>query len=157
MKRDRTDGGSPLRTAAADRAAARSRSGGVWSLGHLPVCWLALGVFAVLAVAFGAVVSGAHAASGAAIGALIVGLFFTVSTVVIAKVGERHPQAVLVAALGSYVVKIVALGAVLVVMPRDGAVDTRFMAAAVGLGAFVWLGAHMRYVWTTKLYYVDPK
>jgi len=27
---------------------------------------------------------------------------------------------------------------------------------AIGLGVFLWLGAHMRYVWTLKLYYVDP-
>ena len=29
-------------------------------------------------------------------------------------------------------------------------------AGAIGLGLFLWLGAHMRYVWTLKIYYVDP-
>ena len=29
-------------------------------------------------------------------------------------------------------------------------------AGAIGLGLFCWLGAHMRYVWTLKIFYVDP-
>ena len=83
-------------------------------------------------------------------------MFFSFSAVIIAKSGERSPKLVMPAALSSYVFKIIALGVVLTVMPRDGVFDTRWMAAAVGLGLFVWLGAHMRYVWTTQLYYVDP-
>ena len=84
-------------------------------------------------------------------------MFFTVSTLVIAWVGQRNPKRVMWAAVGTYIVKIVALGVVLVMIPRDGpVVDTRWMAGAVGLGLFLWLGAHMRYVWTTKIFYVDP-
>jgi len=51
---------------------------------------------------------------------------------------------------------VVALGIVLVAMPTDGLVNTRWMAGAIGLGLFCWLGAHMRYVWTLKIFYVDP-
>jgi ATP synthase protein I len=142
--------------AAAERAAMRSRSGGVWSLGHLVICWAALGVAGMATVVAGSLVSGARAAAGAALGTLIVGAFFSFSAVVIAKVGRRNPKLVMVAALSAYVIKIVALGVVLVVIPRDGVFDTQWMAAAVGLGLFAWLGAHMRYVWTTKIYYVDP-
>ncbi|AZI58159.1 hypothetical protein EH165_08405 [Nakamurella antarctica] len=142
---------------AVERAAARSRSGGVWSLGHLRVCWIALGAFGVVVISVAGAVCGAGAATGALIGALIVGLFFTASTVVIAKLGAKSLKLVMPAALATYVIKIVALGVVLTVMPRDGFVDTRWMAGTVGLGVFVWLGAHMRYIWTTKIFYVDPK
>ncbi len=142
--------------AAADRAANRSRTGGVWSLGHLRVCWAALAVAGIALVAAGAIASGGRAAVGAAVGTLIVGLFFSFSAVVIAKAGEISPRLVMIAALLAYVFKIVALGVVLTLMPRDGVVDTHWMAAGVGLGLFVWLGAHMRYVWTTQIYYVDP-
>ncbi len=142
--------------AAAQRAARRSRSGGVWSLEHLRICWIALVLAGFVLVVVGAVVAGGRAAAGAALGTLIVGLFFSFSAVIIAKSGERSPKLVMPAALSSYVFKIIALGVVLTVMPRDGVFDTRWMAAAVGLGLFVWLGAHMRYVWTTQLYYVDP-
>ena len=93
---------------------------------------------------------------GAALGIVIVGAFFSVSAVVIARAGQISPKLVMVAALATYVVKIVALGLVLTFLPRDWIFDTRWMAAGVGLGLFVWLGAHMRYVWTTQIYYVDP-
>jgi ATP synthase protein I len=142
--------------AAAKRAADRSRTGGVWSLRHLTICWIALSIVGVAFAAVAAIASGGRAAAGAALGALIVGLFFSFSAVIIAKAGQRSPKLVMLAALSSYVFKVVALGVVLTVMPRDGAFDTHWMAAAVGLGLFVWLGAHMRYVWTTKIYYVDP-
>ncbi len=142
--------------AAAERAADRSRTGGVWSLGHLRICWISLlGAGAVL-VLVGALLDGGRAAAGAALGTGIVGAFFSFSAVVIARAGERNPKLVMWAALGAYVFKIVALGVVLTVLPRDGVFDTRWMAGGVGLGLFVWLGAHMRYVWTTKIYYVDP-
>ena len=93
---------------------------------------------------------------GAALGTAIVGAFFTVSAVVIARVGATTPKAVLPAALATYVIKIVALGIVLTLLPRDGRVDTHWLAGAVALGLVGWLGAHLRYVWTAKLFYVDP-
>lgn len=157
MNRSRTpDAELAANIAAAERAANRSRTGGVWSLGHLRICWLALAMAGVLLVVAGSVFSGGRAVAGAALGVLIVGAFFSVSAVVIAKAGEINPKLVMLAALAAYVVKIVALGLVLTFLPRDGVFDTRWMAAGVGLGLFVWLGAHMRYVWTTQIYYVDP-
>ncbi len=140
----------------AEKAARRSAAGGVWSLGHLRVCWAALVAGGAVLTLVGALVDGSRAAWGVVLGTVIVGAFFSFSAVVIAKVGERNPKGVLAAALISYVAKIVALGVVLVMIPRDGVFDTRWMAGAVGIGLFCWLGAHMRYVWTTKLFYVDP-
>ena len=146
---------SELNVDAARRAATRSSSR-AWSLHHLPRCWITLlAAGAVLAVVAGLAVGG-RAVLGVAVGTAIVGAFFTLSTVIIAYVGARAPRAVLVTALGVYLVKIVALGVVLQTMPRDGAVDTRWMAGSVCLGLFAWLGAHLRHVWTAKLYYVDP-
>lgn len=139
-----------------ERAARRSRSGGVWSLGHLPICWAALLIAGGALTVVGAFVVGSRAVRGSLLGTMIVGLFFTVSAVIIARVGQRNPSKVMWAALGAYLLKVVALGFVLVLLPRDGAIDTRWMAGAVGLGLFCWLGAHMRYVWTTKIFYVDP-
>ncbi len=84
---------------AARRAATRSRSN-VWSLHHLPRCWITLvAAGAALAVVAGLVVGG-RALLGVAVGNAIVGLFFTLSTVIVAWVGARAPKAVLVTALG---------------------------------------------------------
>ena len=141
----------------AEQAARRSGAGGVWSLGHLRICWAALLVAGAGLVLAGVLISGSRAGWGAAVGTLIVGLFFSFSAVAIAKAGQRNPRLVMPAALGSYVVKIIALGFVLVLIPRDGAIDTRWMAGSIGIGLFGWLAAHMRYVWTSKIYYVDPE
>ena len=93
---------------------------------------------------------------GVVIGIAIVGLFFTVSALAIAKVGEVAPGAVMLAALLTYIVKVVLLALVLLTMPIDGFVNTKWMAGAIAVGLFGWLAAHMRYVWTLKLFYVDP-
>ncbi|HEY4994571.1 MAG TPA: hypothetical protein VII33_21070 [Nakamurella sp.] len=143
-------------TRAAARIADRSRSAGIWSLGHLKICWAALLAGGVVLAVIGAVGSGIGAVLGVVIGTAIVGAFFTFSAVVIAWVGKTNPKTVLVAALFAYVIKVFVLAIVLATMPVDGLINVRWMAGAIGLGLFLWLGAHMRYVWTLKLYYVDP-
>lgn len=146
----------PLNLAAAEKAAKRSASGGVWSLGHLGICWAVLIGFAVLEGIAAGLITGGRGILGVAIGSAIVGAFFTVSTVIIARVGAKNPKNVMKAALITYLGKVIGLGVVLVMIPRDGAVDTKWMAGSVAIGVFAWLGAHMRYVWTTKIFYVDP-
>jgi len=141
---------------AAQRIADRSRSEGIWSLGHLRICWFALLAGALVLGIAGAVAGGPGAALGVVIGTVIVGGFFTFSAVVIAWVGKTNPATVMVAALFAYVIKVLVLAIVLMTMPIDGLINVRWMAGAIGLGLFLWLGAHMRYVWTLKIYYVDP-
>jgi ATP synthase protein I len=153
---DSSDALPPLRYALAARAESEAQSSGAWSLRHLRMCWAALAVTAALIATVGFLTAGGRAGVGALVGSGIVGIFFSVSAVVIARVGARHPARVMWAALGAYVVKMIALGIVLVLIPRDGAIDTRWMAGAVGLGLAVWLAAHMRFVWTNKIFYVGP-
>ena len=143
-------------TKAAQAIADRSRSEGVWSLGHLRICWLALGIGGGLLAIAGGFLGGLGAVLGVVLGTVIVGAFFTFSAVVIAWVGKTNPKTVMVAALFAYVIKVFVLAIVLMTMPIDGVVNVRWMAGAIGLGLFLWLGAHMRYVWTLKIYYVDP-
>lgn len=140
---------------AAGRIADRSRAD-IWSLAHLRLCWTVLLAGGLLLAAVGAVVTGWAAVLGVALGTAIVGAFFTVSAVAIARVGASNPRLVMLVALFTYVFKVLALAVVLVLMPIDGPFDTRWMAGAIALGVFGWLGAHMRYVWTLKIYYVDP-
>ena len=141
---------------AAQAIADRSRSAGIWSLGHLRICWAALIVGAAVLGTVGWLRDGLGAVLGVVIGTVIVGAFFTFSAVVIAWVGKTNPKTVMIAALFAYVIKVLVLAIVLMTMPIDGPVNVKWMAGAIGLGLFLWLGAHMRYVWTLKLYYVDP-
>jgi len=141
---------------AAQAIADRSRSEGIWSLGHLRLCLTVLIAGGLVLGIVGGLVSGLGAVLGVILGTVIVGGFFTFSAVVIAWVGKTNPKTVMVAALFAYVIKVLVLGIVLATMPIDGPINVRWMAGAIGLGLFLWLGAHMRYVWTLKLYYVDP-
>lgn len=141
---------------AAQRIADRSRSEGIWSLGHLRICGITLTIGGLVLAVAGWFASGLGAVLGVILGTVIVGAFFTFSAVVIAWVGKTNPKTVMVAALFAYVIKVLVLAIVLMTMPIDGPVDVKWMAGAIGLGLFLWLGAHMRYVWTLKLYYVDP-
>jgi len=151
---------APVDLSAQIRAAAaiaeRSRSAGAWSLGHLRTCLIALVAGGVVLGVVGALVAGWGAVLGAGIGTVIVGAFFSFSAVVIAWVGRTNPATVMIAALFAYVIKVFVLAVILMTMPIDGPVNVRWMAGAIGLGVFLWLGAHMRYVWTLKLYSVDP-
>lgn len=141
---------------AAQQIADRSRSAGIWSLGHLKLCLIALIGGGVVLGVIAALVSGLGAVLGVVLGTVIVGAFFSFSAVVIAWVGKTNPGTVMVAALFAYVIKVLILVIVLMTMPIDGLVNVKWMAGAIGLGLFLWLAAHMRYVWTLKLYYVDP-
>lgn len=138
------------------RAGARSRAGGPWSVEHLKLCWLTLLSAGAVLVTAVAITMGTREVAGAAIGIAIVGLFFSLSTLVIAAVGRRKPGAVLVTALATYLLKIVALGVVIVTIPTEGPIAPRWMAIGVVIGLVAWMGAHLRYIWTAKLYYVDP-
>lgn len=137
-------------------AAARSRSTGPWSVAHLRVCWAALLAAGVILAIIAGLVADGRGLVGAVIGIGIVGAFFTLSTLVIAAVGARNPGAVMITALAVYVAKIIALGAVIVLLPGAGGIDPRWMALGVAVGLIAWMAAHLRYVWVTKIFYVDP-
>lgn len=149
-------GRADLPLAEVERAAARSRADGPWSTEHLRLCWIVLLVAGAALALVAGLAAGASALPGVGVGIAIVGAFFTASTLIIARVGARHPRSVLVAALATYLVKIVALGVVIVVLPARGPISPRWMAIAVVVGLVAWMGAHLRYVWTAKVFYVDP-
>lgn len=141
---------------AARRAEVRSRADGPWTVDHLRLCWLVLLAVGVVFATIAALVSGQRALLGGVTGTAIVGLFFTFSTVVVAKIGEKSPQFVLAAALGAYLVKIVALGIVIMLLPTNGPISPRWMAIAVVVGLVAWMTAHLRYIWAAKVFYTDP-
>lgn len=145
-----------LRYDDARRAEERSRANGPWTVDHLRLCWLVLVAVGIVLSVVAAAVSGQRAFLGAATGTAIVGLFFTFSTLVVAKIGEKAPQMVLAAALGAYLIKIAALGVVIMLLPTDGPLAPRWMAIAVVVGLVAWMTAHLRYIWTAKIYYTDP-
>lgn len=153
----RPEGAVPqLPLAAVERAERRSRAAGPWSVEHLRLCWAVLGTVGFVFTSIVGAAGAGRDALGVAVGTLIVGAFFTLSTLVIAWVGARMPEMVLPAALGTYLLKIVMLGGVIILLPSDGPIAPRWMAIAVVVGLIAWLGAHLRWISTAKIFYVDP-
>lgn len=145
-----------LPVAGVERAMARSRSNGPWSIEHLRICWWWLGGATVLSAIITGLAVGMAEAVSVILGMVIVGLFFTLSTWFVAKIGAAMPEMALAAALGIYLTKIVALGIVIILFPTDGYISPRWMAIAIVIGLFAWLAAHLRYAATAKVFYTDP-
>lgn len=143
--------------AAVQAAERRSRAGGPWSMEHLRPSWLVLAATGTAMTAIVGIAAGPRALLGSATGFVIVGLFFTFSTYAVAKLGRKMPHLVLAVALGAYVVKIVMLGIIIIVLPPDGPIAPRWMALAVVVGLVTWMTAHLRYIWTAKVFYTDPQ
>jgi ATP synthase protein I len=90
------------------------------------------------------------------LGAAVVTAFFCVSAVVIAFAGRIDDSLTLPAALGTFLVKVLFLVAVLGLIPEDGWLDRLALAWTVIAAALLWSAVQARWVWTRQLYYVTP-
>ncbi|TDC08684.1 hypothetical protein E1267_09750 [Nonomuraea longispora] len=113
-----------------------------------------VGVVAVL-VAF--LSAGGKGALGAAMGALLVGIFFSISVVVVSYAARVSPQMMAIAAMVSYLVKVLAIMAVLSAFRDTTAWNTQAFAWSVVVGTLVWTGFEVRAFMKTKMLYVDPE
>jgi hypothetical protein len=135
---------------------APARSDAPWDLTFLRVGALVTGAVAVVAALVTGLLAGWDDAAGVLVGAAIVTGFFCLSGVVIAWAGRIQDSFTLPAALGTFFVKAVALYAILSALPEHGWLDRLTLAWAVVVGALLWSGVQLRWVWTRKLYYVPP-
>jgi len=132
------------------------RSDAPWDLSFLRVgALVALAVTAVAVPVVG-LATGWAQALGVLVGAAIVTAFFCLSGVVIAWAGKIDDTYTLPAALGTFFVKAVVLYAVLSALPAEGWLDRQVLAWSVVVGALLWSGVQLRWVWTRQLYYVTP-
>ncbi len=127
-----------------------------WDLSFLRVGSLVTGAVAVVAALVAGLVGSWADAVGVLVGAAVVTAFFVFSGVVIAWAGRINDTFTLPAALGAFFVKAVVLFGVLGALPEDGWLDRLTMAWAVIVGALLWSGVQLRWVWTRPLYYVTP-
>ncbi|MCU1604560.1 MAG: conserved rane protein of unknown function [Modestobacter sp.] len=132
------------------------RSDAPWDLSFLRVGALAALVVTAVAAPVTGLLAGWADALGVLAGALVVTAFFCVSGLIIAWAGRIDDTFTLPAALGTFFVKAVTLYAVLTALPEDGWLDRRTLAWAVVVGALLWSGVQLRWVWTRQLYYVPP-
>ncbi|MFC5832351.1 hypothetical protein [Nonomuraea insulae] len=111
----------------------------------------------LVAVVVALLVAGGKGALGAVIGTLLVGVFFSVSVVAVSYAARISPQMMAIAAMGSYLVKIVAIMIVLVSFRDTTAWNNQAFAWAVVVCTLVWTGFEVRAFVKTKMLYVDPE
>ena len=111
---------------------------------------------AAIMVAVSAALVGAKGLYGALIGVALVIVFFGISVLVVGRAARVSPQAMMVAAMITYVVKIVALG--IVVSTLHGV--TAFSGRALGFTALgcilVWSATQVITTVKIKMLYVEP-
>ena len=111
---------------------------------------------AAIMVAVSAALVGVKGLIGALIGVALVAVFFGISVLVVGRAARISPQAMMVAALVTYIVKIVALA--FVVSALHG--TTAFSTLALGVTAIgcilVWSAAQVITAVRIKMLYVEP-
>jgi hypothetical protein len=137
-------------------SARRQPTDAPWDLAFLRVGLLA----SVVAAAVGALLVGllrSWADAGSVLlGAAVVTGFFCVSGLVVTWAGRIDDAYTLPAALGTFLVKMLLLVAVLKAVPVDGWVDRPVLGWTVVVGALLWSVVQARWVWVRPLYYVTP-
>jgi len=112
---------------------------------------------AAVMVAVSAALAGVKGLYGALIGVAIVTVFFGLSVLVVGRAARVSPQAMMVAAMVTYLVKIVALAVVVSTLNKMSAFSDR----ALGLTALgcilVWCGTQAITAIKIKMLYVEPE
>jgi hypothetical protein len=124
-------------------------------LRHLPAGLGASGVLLVVGVVVGFFLRGGAGALGAALGVLLVAVGYTVSSVVVAWVDAVSPSRVMVAALGTYVVKFVLLGVVMWRVSLTGWAGLAPMGIAIIAATIAWGTAQAVWTFRAKIPYVE--
>jgi ATP synthase protein I len=115
--------------------------------------------FAVAAVmvAISAGVSGVKGLIGSLIGIAVVMVFFGISVLVVGRAMKVNPQMVMIAALGSYLVKFIALAILMIWLSKS----TAFSGPLLGLTAIVciltWSASQVITSMRLKVPYVEPE
>jgi ATP synthase protein I len=113
-------------------------------------------VVAAIAVVICAVLGGAKGAYGALIGTGVVAVFFGISILAVGRAARISPMAMMVTALGTFVVKIVAFMIVLVVIGRSTAFNGRMLGFTALACILAWSAAQIGTAMRMQVLYVEP-
>lgn len=111
---------------------------------------------AVIMIALSTALGGAKGLLGSVLGVALVAVFFAISITAVSRAEKVSPQAMMVTALTTYLVKIL----ILVVLVAKFGNTTLFNGRAFGLTAIacilVWSGAQVFWSMRLKMLYVEP-
>jgi len=114
-------------------------------------------VGAAVLVALCAVLVGTKGLVGALIGVAVVAGFFGISIAVVARAARIGPPAMMVAALATFLVKIVGLAVVVSSLRGTTAFSTRALGATAIGCILLWTGAQVVAAMRVRMLYVDPQ
>jgi ATP synthase protein I len=113
-------------------------------------------VAAVVMMALAAGLAGSKGLAGAAIGAGIVTAFFAISVIVVGRAARVSPQAMMVAALTTYLAKIVILLILVGQFQNSAAFNPRMFGMTAIVCVLVYSAAQVVWSMRLKALYVDP-
>jgi ATP synthase protein I len=114
-------------------------------------------VAAAIMVALSAALVGVKGLIGALVGVAIVNVFFGISVLVVGRAARVSTQAMMVAAMVTYLVKIIALAVIVSNMNGTTAFSTRTVGfVAIGC-ILVWSAAQVITAIKVKMLYVEPE
>jgi ATP synthase protein I len=112
---------------------------------------------AAIMVALSGALAGVKGLIGALVGVAIVTVFFGISVLVVGRAARVSPQAMMVAALVTYLVKIIALAVVVSSLNGTTAFSTRTLGfTAIGC-ILVWSATQVITAIKVKMLYVEPE
>jgi len=114
-------------------------------------------VAAAIMVAVSAALVGVKGLYGALIGVALVTVFFGLSVLVVGRAARISPQAMMVAAMVTYVVKIVALAVVVSILHGMTAFSDRSLGLTAIVCILVWCAAQAVVAIKIKMLYVEPE
>ena len=113
-------------------------------------------IAAAIMVAVCAALVGAKGLYGALIGVAIVTVFFGLSVLVVGRAARVSPQAMMVAAMITYLVKFIALAIVLSSLNGTTAFSTRTLGFTAVACILVWSATQVVVTVKLKMLYVEP-
>ncbi len=113
-------------------------------------------IAAIVMATLGAVLGGSKGLIGAAIGVGVVAAFFGISVFVVSRAARVSPQAMMVAALGTYLVKILILIVIFGRLQNTTAFNPRAFGLTVLVCVLVYSAAQVIWSMRLKMLYVDP-
>jgi ATP synthase protein I len=111
---------------------------------------------ALLMIVLGAVFGGSKGLLGAIIGVGLVIAFFGISVLVVSRAARVSPQAMMAAAVGTFLVKILVLIILLGTFQNSTAFNGKFFGLTVIVCVLVYSAAQMVSSMRLKMLYVEP-
>jgi ATP synthase protein I len=113
-------------------------------------------VVAALMVGICAALGGAKGVYGALVGVGVVTVFFGISVLAVGKAAKINPQVMMVTALGTYIVKIIAFMVVMVLLGKSTAFNGKLLGFTALVCILTWCAAQVVTTMKLKMLYVDP-